>query len=181
MLINFYIGNSDWDRGNWYALRHRYRPDKGFRFLCWDAETALIDVYDNKVSMRDGEPTKILAGLKNNPEFRLLFADRVYKHLFNGGLLTPEAAAARYEKLASEIEKPLIAESARWGDYRKMNNETSSSVYSQRPLEAPKGKFIERLFSQRTAILLQQLKDEAFIPLWRPRIPVREEGVLQSF
>jgi len=64
MLINFYIGNNDWDRGNWYALRHRYRPDKGFRFLCWDAETALIDVYDNKVSKREGEPTKILAGLK---------------------------------------------------------------------------------------------------------------------
>ncbi|HPY58339.1 MAG: chitobiase/beta-hexosaminidase C-terminal domain-containing protein, partial [Bacteroidales bacterium] len=164
MLINFYIGNSDWDRGNWYALRHRYRPDKGFRFLCWDAETALIDVYDNKVSMRDGEPTKILAGLKNNPEFRLLFADRVYKHLFNGGLLTPEAAAARYEKLASEIEKPLIAESARWGDYRKMNNETTV-VYTPNDHWKPrKESLLKDYFPQRTAILLQQLKDEGFYP-----------------
>jgi len=94
----------------------------------------------------------------------LLFADRVYKHLFNGGLLTPEAAAARYEKLASEIEKPLIAESARWGDYRKMNNETTV-VYTPNDHWKPrKESLLKDYFPQRTAILLQQLKDEGFYP-----------------
>ncbi len=165
MLINFYIGNSDWDSGNWYALNHRENPDKGFRFLCWDAETALIGVYDNKVSMVNGEPTKILAALKKNPEFRLLFADRVYKHLFNEGLLTPEVAAARYEKLAAEIEMPLIAESARWGDYRKEMTGETTVVYTPNDHWKPrKEELLKDYFPQRTAILLQQLKDENLYP-----------------
>lgn len=165
MLINFYIGNSDWDRGNWYALKHRENSDKGFRFLCWDAETALIEVYDNKVSMVNGEPTKILAALKKNPEFRLLFADRVYKHLFNEGLLTPEVAAARYEKLAAEIEMPLIAESARWGDYRKEMTGETTVVYTPNDHWKPrKEELLKDYFPQRTAILLQQLKDENLYP-----------------
>lgn len=165
MLINFYIGNEDWDQGNWYALRHRYNTDKGFRFLCWDAETAFIDLYTNRVTLLKGELTKILAGLKKNPEFRLLFADRVYKHLFNEGLLTPESATARYEKLAAEIEKPLIAESARWGDYRKEMTGETTVVYTTNDYWTPrKEKLLKDYFPQRTAVLLQQLKDENFYP-----------------
>ncbi len=165
MLINFYIGNEDWDQGNWYALKHRSSPDKGFRFLCWDAETAFINLYTNRVELLKGEPTKILAGLKKNPEFRLLFADRVYKHLFNEGLLTPGAAAARYEKLAAEIEKPLIAESARWGDYRKEMTGETSVVYTPNDHWLPrKEELLKDYFPQRTAILLQQLKDENLYP-----------------
>ena len=183
MLVNFYIGNEDWDQGNWYALKHRYNTDKGFRFLCWDAETAFINFNTNRVSLLRGEPTKILAGLKKNPEFRLLFADRVYKHLFNEGLLTPEAAAARYEKLAAEIEKPLVAESARWGDYRKEMTGETSVVYTPNDHWLPrKEELLKDYFPRRTAVLLQQLKDENLYPsLEAPVLSKRGGEYYQAF
>ena len=183
MLVNFYIGNEDWDQGNWYALKHRYNTDKGFRFLCWDAETAFINFNTNRVSLLRGEPTKILAGLKKNPEFRLLFADRVYKHLFNEGLLTPEAAATRYEKLAAEIEKPLIAESARWGDYRKEMTGETSVVYTPNDHWLPrKEELLKDYFPRRTAVLLQQLKDENLYPsLEAPVLSKRGGEYYQAF
>ena len=56
---------------------------------------------------------------RNSPEFRLLFADRVQKHLSNDGALTTENAQARWMARADEIEKAIIAESARWGDARE--------------------------------------------------------------
>ena len=48
--------------------------------------------------------------LRNNAEFRLLFADHVQKHFFNGGALTPENAAARWMKWACAVEPGMIAD-----------------------------------------------------------------------
>ena len=54
--------------------------------------------------------------LRLNAEFRLLFADRVHKHLFNGGALSEQASIDRYLALTDHIDKAIVAESARWGD-----------------------------------------------------------------
>ncbi|MHC4642730.1 MAG: lamin tail domain-containing protein, partial [Planctomycetota bacterium] len=54
-----------------------------------------------------------------NAEYRLHFADHVQKHLFNGGLLSPEVAIARIDKRATKIDSAVIAESARWGDSKR--------------------------------------------------------------
>lgn len=183
MLINFYIGNQDWDHGNWYALKDRYDSDRGFRFLCWDAETALINVKDDIVSRVNGEPSKILTALKAQPEFRLLFADRVYKHLFNDGLLSPQVAAARYEKLAAEIELALIAESARWGSYRKDKTGETSVIYTPNDHWLPrKQDLLTNYFPQRTAILLQQLKrDNLYTDVEAPLLSHKEGEYYQPF
>ena len=37
----------------------------------------------------------------NLPDFKMDFADRVQKYLFNGGLLTPAVFTNRYSQLAS--------------------------------------------------------------------------------
>ena len=42
-----------------------------------------------------------------NAEFRLLFADRIQKHFFNGGAMTRTAMNARWSELRSKVE-PLI-------------------------------------------------------------------------
>ena len=52
------------------------------------------------------------------PEYKLKFSDHVQKLLRNGGLLTPSAAAAVYQARASEIDRAIVGESARWGDNR---------------------------------------------------------------
>ena len=52
-------------------------------------------------------------------DYRMRFADRVQKHLFNGGLLTAERGVARVNNRASQIDMAIIAESARWGDSKR--------------------------------------------------------------
>jgi hypothetical protein len=56
------------------------------------------------------------AYLRLNPEFRLLFADHVYRHCYHDGALTPAQARARWLKLLDEVDPAIISEAARWGD-----------------------------------------------------------------
>ena len=67
----------------------------------------------------EGGPTEIHTLLKENEEYRVMFADAVYKHLFNDGALTPENFRKRFLFRKNEIENAIILESARWGDYRE--------------------------------------------------------------
>jgi len=120
MLMNFYAGNNDWDHHNWVAARNKVEPDKGFKFFSWDAEhlftTSTLDVTkeDNANC-----PSHLFTKLKDNADFRMLVADRVQQLFFGDGLLTPQSASERYLKRAKEIEKAILCESARWGDYRR--------------------------------------------------------------
>ncbi len=52
-------------------------------------------------------------------DFRLLFADRIHRHLFNGGALTTGPVKARYLARRNAVYDVLVTESARWGDYRR--------------------------------------------------------------
>ncbi|MEZ5302409.1 MAG: hypothetical protein R3F11_17510 [Verrucomicrobiales bacterium] len=51
--------------------------------------------------------------------FRVRFGDRVHRHLFNGGALSETANLARWNARLTEIDKAIVAESARWGDYQR--------------------------------------------------------------
>lgn len=120
MLLNHYAGNADWDHHNWYAARRRGTND-GYRFFCWDSERILESVTDltafsdNNANM----PSRVYQKLRDNAEFRLLFADRIQRHCYNGGALSPESAAARFSALVQGMQSAIVAESARWGDYRR--------------------------------------------------------------
>ena len=54
--------------------------------------------------------------LQGNDEYQIRFADRLQKHFFNGGALTLAATKARWMKYADDLDRAIIAESARWGD-----------------------------------------------------------------
>jgi hypothetical protein len=121
MLLNFYLGNFDWARHNYYAGKDRTTVT-GFRFYPWDSEHVMrfADVnYDNTGKNNEGSPTEIHTLLKENEEYRMMFADAAYKHLFNDGVLTPENFTRSFLKRKNEIEEAVILESARWGDYRE--------------------------------------------------------------
>ena len=123
LLLNMYIGNWDWPQNNWYAARHRV-PDGRFRFFSWDAETSLepgngtlSDVTFNQTNPTSGDtPGGFLARLRRSEEFVTLFGDRVEKHL-SSGVLTPDANTERMRSIASRIDRAIVGESARWGDY----------------------------------------------------------------
>ena len=61
--------------------------------------------------------------LMDNEEYRVRFADRVHQHLFGDGPLTTAASLAIIDRIASDIDLAIIAESARWGN-RNLTKET---------------------------------------------------------
>ncbi|MCW5556505.1 MAG: CotH kinase family protein [Verrucomicrobiae bacterium] len=119
-LIQAYGGTSDWDAAsNWYAAR-RIRPAGRYRFFLWDGERSL-EGHDVSILDADDDqsPTRLFQALRRHPEFRATFASLARRHLGPGGALSSEAAAARYQKLAEILRPAMVAESARWGDYRR--------------------------------------------------------------
>lgn len=169
MLLNFYDGNTDWDHHNWVAVRNRVLPGKGFRFLSWDSEEVLKSVSENLLAENNPLcPSFLFQQLRKNPQFVRLFADRVQKHCFNNGFLTPTKAAETFTSLISQIENSVYAESARWGDYRKDVHTWQSSPYElyrkDVHFDAQKKTLLETYFPQRTTNFITQLKTASLFP-----------------
>lgn len=162
MLMNYYIGNQDWDANNWTVGRNRVRNDAGFRFFSWDAETSMVALSDNRIiTGSGGNPTAFMQYLKKNPDFKVRIADRIKKHLLDmGGALTPSVVAERYNKLADEIDMAIISESARWSDWY-----TPYTPYTKNEHWIPrKNALLTNYFPARTDVLLAQLKTAALYP-----------------
>ncbi|NIP94282.1 MAG: hypothetical protein GWO24_12840, partial [Akkermansiaceae bacterium] len=137
MIVRIWSGDIDWLRSqktlhetgdrnkNWYALRRTRGDAPGkWKFFVWDGELSMgkghrsnrnttFDLSD--VDINDS-PGRLYNKLQDHPEFRLRFADRLQKHFFNGGAMTPESNQARWRALADGIREAMVAESARWGD-----------------------------------------------------------------
>lgn len=197
MLINFYIGNLDWATNNWYMARNRINPENGFYSFCWDSENSLSDVNLNRINGSNGfqgnfrsilfgssSGTSTERGLYKNEDFKLLFADRVQKHFFNNGSLTPEKTAETYRKLVDEIDLAVILESARWGDYRK---NTLTPLGTQPPLYTRNDHWIPRrdkllsdYFPKRTDVVYKQLKELGLVSQIEPPIFSSYGGVLNN-
>jgi hypothetical protein len=169
MLLNFYDGNTDWDHHNWVAVRSRVAPDKGFRFLSWDSEEVLKLVTENLLTENNTLcPSYLFQQLRKNPQFVRLFADRVQKHCFNKGALTPTKAAETFTYLTSQIEQSVYAEAARWGDYRKDVHSWQTAPYElyrkEVHFDAQKKILLETYFPQRTTNFVNQLKTASLFP-----------------
>ncbi|MBN1673067.1 MAG: chitobiase/beta-hexosaminidase C-terminal domain-containing protein [Kiritimatiellae bacterium] len=124
-----YCGAGDWPANNWYA-GNRNTPPGPAMFYVWDAEDCFIfkdgrsndgawlhPDLDAVTNAWGNVPIAIAwSALTNNADFRLLFADRVYAHAFNGGPLAEPNTHARFESINARVAKSIRAESARWGD-----------------------------------------------------------------
>lgn len=121
LILEWYAGNTDWPQNNWYAGVHN--PAGQVRFLAWDGELTWVEGAKVHVGQTNAvgltnNVKPIFEALIQNSDFKIELADRVYKHLFNGGALTDANAQARWEALGRLIEPAIAAESARWGDAR---------------------------------------------------------------
>jgi hypothetical protein len=135
LLVTFWTGNFDGcvsaflgnERGNnWFGSRMRENnPRQGFRFFVHDFEHSLFDVNEDRTgpfnSASEGQfiysnPFFLHQDLSANREYRVRWADRIHKHMFNGGALTPGAWNNRISRLGTDVDQAIIAESARWGD-----------------------------------------------------------------
>jgi hypothetical protein len=170
MLLNFYGGNWDWDHHNWVAMRNRVNPGRGFRFFCWDEEHMVETVNANILSENnDNCPSRIFQQLLKNQTFRRLFADRIQKFCFNDGALTAAPAAARWIYRAGQIDKAIIDESARWGDYRRDVHPWQTGpydLYTKEKYWLPEMGFMTgTYFPQRTNEFIRTLRVAGLFPM----------------
>lgn len=127
MALHLYGGVEDWPSHNWYAARNRVDPGEGFQFFTWDQEIAFDQLYRDRTenASNSNTPGELFQNLRNSSEFRLRFADRVHKHLFNDGAMTTAAMQARWDLRIAQVEPAIVGESARWGDAREGQNVTA--------------------------------------------------------
>jgi len=183
MLVHFYVGNTDWPHHNWYAVRRRVDGAK-WHFISWDSEHVMESLNVDRTGVDNANTcAEIYDRLRQNPEFRLEFADHVRRRLFDGGIFYvdpqlpgwdpahPERnrPAALFHRRAAEIDSAIACESARWGD-----NQRPSQPYTRnKDWLAAIGWLDETFFPQRTALLLQQLRSRGLYPnLDAPEIAV---------
>ena len=119
MLVNIWLGNDDWPHNNWYAS-HDHTNDGPWRFFMWDAEHVLKELGTDRTAVNDTSSAgELFAALCQNPDFVEAFSARAEELLADDGPLGAEAAIARYDALAAERQDAVVAESARWGSYRR--------------------------------------------------------------
>jgi hypothetical protein len=163
LLLTFWTGNLDGctsaflgnDRANnWFGSRRRdNNPGQGFRFFAHDFEHTFFNVNEdrtgpftvaNEADFAYSNPLFLHQDLVGNAEYRIRWADRIHKHLFNGGALEPVSWQNRINKLAASVEPAIIAESARWGDAKVAVPKTKqtwlnaqNNLLNYLPLRAP--------------------------------------------
>ena len=125
--------------------------------------------YDNvtKITNYAGDPTYIhRVRLKTNAEYRLLFADHIYRRMFNGGPLSVTGAKELYQHRLDMVDRAVAAESARWGD----NRYDQGSVRYTRSYHwiNQKNWLMNTYFPWRTNTVLWQLKSENLYPYTNP-------------
>jgi len=161
MLLNYYLGNLDWNKNNWTVARNNVTNQSGFRFFCWDAETTMTELKTDLVTADgdDANPAGLIKYLMKNADFKVLFADHVQKQMINtGGTLTPETAAQRYNELAAHIDMPIIGESARWGDCNIIDK-----LYTKNEHWLPrKQDLLSNYFPLRTDTVIAQLQRKGY-------------------
>jgi hypothetical protein len=174
MILQLYGANNDWAaQNNWAAIRQR-ETNATFKWLCWDNERILEGTNESRIGT---SPTSanLQSALMNSGEYQILFADRIHKHLFNGGTLTPAKIASLWLARASQLDRAIVGESARWGD----------AAYSGKPALSPlpypgytvgfpytreenflgeQGRLVTNYFPVRTAIVLNQFRSVGWYP-----------------
>jgi len=176
MIHNMYAAADDWP-GNFYMGYDRSGASGGWKFYDWDNEHGMKNPVNLNRTLPHGRdddsPTKFHHALRSSPEYRQLFADRLHRAFFNGGVLYvdlgntewdplhPErnVPAALWMALTSEIETALIAESARWGDYRKTIPYTVANEF-----ESLRNDLLSHWFPGRSAVVLGQFQAQGLYP-----------------
>jgi len=171
MLLHFYAGNTwDWrPNQNWMAGGPAEPGQGGLKFFAWDLDVIFQRVNNNNVLL--GGPGRIFPQLLAHDDFRVLLADRIYKHFFNDGALTPAKVDEMYSRRADEIYMSMIADTARWG---------RGWWTRDRQWKTELNRLRKRFFTRRTRIVIRQLRNAGYYPLDAPKynqqggtVPVR--------
>jgi len=205
MLIIFYTGNfdapvskfsSNYNPNNFYAIYNRNQKREGFKFLQHDSEHTLltdpvgpgVGINENRVNIGRVSPTMNVTSfqrfhpqwlhfkLSQNVEYRIRFADRVYRHFFNSGVFHPDSCVRRFRKTSDQLELAIIAESARWGDQGSWPARTKDDDW----LPAV-NQVVYEYIPFRSAIVLKQLQDEQLYGSLQPPVFTNSGSVIEQY
>jgi hypothetical protein len=185
MILNFFIGNNDWDGNNWRAAGMG-PTGVPFHYFPWDSEFAISTARNSPAYLniagalninvtgrnnRNNRASGIHQDLTKNAEYRLRFADRAHAALFNNGPLSPTGATAIWRRRSDKMDDAIVAESARWGDYRRdvqsaggWQNSNYELYTKDDQYLATQNYIIETHLEQRPNILLNQLRSRNLYP-----------------
>ncbi len=154
---------------NFYTARNRL-GDFGFVSISHDGEHSMdaqnsaerwgpfdspTGTYWNNIAYSN--PIYYHQDLFASAEYRMRFADRIYRHFFHNGPLTAAANQARLDRRATEIEPAIIAESARWGD---STSGTPRTIATWRTARNDTRNF----FTNRSTVYLTEARNRGYYP-----------------
>ena len=176
ILLNWFSGTGDWGKMNWYGGIRIHPPGPGLYF-CWDSEITygLFAKYGNAgawvppefVSGGTSALHQLWMALADSPEFRLEFADRVYRACYDGGPLTDSVNKANFRRLADYVESAMLCESARWGDASpgRENRPRTRDVHWKRSRD-----YVLDLMDGNVERFLRALRDHDYYPTLDPPV-----------
>jgi len=121
MAVNLFASMHDWMYNNWYG-GNRNVPAEPAQYYCWDGDYCWnVDktVWSDWGWQLTGghEAGYLWTRLNANINFRMAFADSVYRHCQHGAL-TEANSQARWDALYDRAEPGILADTVRWADAR---------------------------------------------------------------
>ncbi len=173
MVVSWMNGMDDWPNNNYYGA-NRSNPAQPFLYFGWDGEWSWTNLHGSNngawvspyfESSKSGGPViaEIWHAARDNPDFMMLFADRVYKHCFNGGPMTDDNSRQRWDVIHDFISLAIIAESARWGD-----SDNPSDPRTKNDDWQPEVNRIDALMNGNVTRFINALKAEGYYPTINP-------------
>lgn len=119
-ILNSFAAMGDWPGNNWNAGKDRNtNTTSPWRFVVWDAENGMgnagrpitfnsftnsgTEYLNGGLASTSYDVPKLYQSLRGSPEFRLLWADRIQKHFFNGGALSGANLTNRFNELRDQL------------------------------------------------------------------------------
>ena len=154
-MLMFLYGNSEDE----YRCVGPAGPGSGFKWFLNDADGFLRSTGDRTSMGQPGRqngdgPGSIFSMLldEGHPDYMTLLADRIHRHFFNDGAMTPDRNRARLVERCDQVERAFYAEAARW------NYRTPSSWQSA------KNSYIGGVIPSRTAIVVDHFRGAGLYP-----------------
>ena len=164
--VSVFIGNNG-RPNNFFALRNRDPAARqGYRFFVHDAEHTLLDVNEDRTgpfpagsSLDTSNPQYFWQRLWTNANFRMRMADRIQMRFFNGGVLSPQSLREIFLRRKEEIDRAVVAESARWGD-----SKTGAPLTRNSNWITEVNRVLNSYLTQRVNVVLTQLRGDNLWP-----------------
>ena len=150
-LLNIYGATWDWPQNNWVGGRERSAEGR-YRLYVWDAEGSFLNQsyfnprthnsFTSDLLSKNDTLSQLFQRLIKAPEWRLIFADRINKHMFNDGVLDDRAGLnSRFGQITTELKAeydPLLSYVHNQStNINYFNTWTSSSTGRRRYLLGP--------------------------------------------